>query len=205
MKRGDVWTVAAGGDHAGKPRPAVIVQDDRLDATASVTICAFTSDPTDAPLFRLVVEPSVENGLTVASRLMVDKITTVSKTKLGTRIGRISDEDTVRLNRAIWCSSDSQGERNPRSVESINGFDEVRRRNYDESPDRACRRGRLQRHHAADIRRRGVTRFSAGLWLAARLPPGGCSALSLRDWLKKVSFFQSDKNILHRVLALDPC
>lgn len=101
MKRGDVWTVAGGGNYAGKPRPAVIVQDDRFDATASVTICAFTSDPAEAPLFRLLVEPSAENGLTLASRLMVDKITTVSKTKLGTRIGRISDEDTVRLNRAI--------------------------------------------------------------------------------------------------------
>jgi mRNA interferase MazF len=101
MKRSDVWTVAGGGDYAGKPRPAVIVQDDRFDATASVTICAFTSDATDAPLFRLVVEPSAENGLSLASRLMVDKITTISKTKLGTRIGRISDEDTVRLNRAI--------------------------------------------------------------------------------------------------------
>jgi len=101
MKRGDVWTVAGGGDYAGKPRPAVIVQDERFDATASVTICAFTSDATDAPLFRLVVEPSAENGLSFASRLMVDKITTVSRTKLGTSIGRISDEDTVRLNRAI--------------------------------------------------------------------------------------------------------
>lgn len=101
MKRGDVWIVAGGSDYAGKPRPAVIVQDDWFDATASVTICAFTSDPADAPLFRLMVEPSAENGLTLASRLMVDKITTVSKTKLGTRIGRISDEDTVRLNRAI--------------------------------------------------------------------------------------------------------
>ncbi len=101
MKRGDVWIVAGGSDYAGKPRPAVIVQDDWFDATASVTICAFTSDPADAPLFRLMVEPSAENGLTLASRLMVDKITTVSKTKLGTRIGRISDEDTVRLNCAI--------------------------------------------------------------------------------------------------------
>lgn len=101
MKRGEVWTVAGGGADAGKPRPAVIVQDDRFDATASVTICAFTSDPTDAPLFRLGVEPSAENGLTLTSRLMVDKITTVPKTKLGARIGRISDEDSLRLNRAI--------------------------------------------------------------------------------------------------------
>lgn len=51
MRRGEVWTVSGAG-YAGKPRPAVIVQDDRFDATASVTICAFTTDETDAPLFR---------------------------------------------------------------------------------------------------------------------------------------------------------
>ena len=101
MKRGDVWTVAGGGEYAGKPRPAVIVQDDRFDATASVTVCVFTSDPTDAPLLRIVVEPSAENGLTTVSRLMIDKLTTVSKAKLGSRVGRLSDEDIVRLNRAI--------------------------------------------------------------------------------------------------------
>lgn len=101
MKRGDIWTVAGGGEFAGKPRPAVILQDDRFDATASVTICAFTPDATESPLLRLVVEPTAENGLITVSRLMVDKITTISKAKLGSRIGRISDEDAVRLNRAI--------------------------------------------------------------------------------------------------------
>lgn len=62
MKRGEVWTVSGTG-YAGKPRPAVIVQDDRFDATASVTICVFTSDETEAPLFRLSVSPSERNGL----------------------------------------------------------------------------------------------------------------------------------------------
>ena len=101
MKRGDVWTVAGGCDYTGKPRPAVIVQEDSFDATDSVTICAFTSDPTEAPLFRLPVEPTPENGLTSTSRLMVDKITTVAKRRLGRPIGRIGDEDLVRLNRAM--------------------------------------------------------------------------------------------------------
>ena len=101
MKRGEVWTAAGGKDHVGKPRPIVIVQDDRFDATASITICAFTSDPTDAPLFRLVVEPSEVNGLETASRLLVDKITTMPKTKLGRRIGRLADHDMVRLNRGL--------------------------------------------------------------------------------------------------------
>ena len=101
MKRGEVWTAAGGGDYAGKPRPIVIVQDDRFDATDSVTICAVTSDPTDAPLLRIAVEASETNGLRTTSRLMVDKITTMPKRKLGTRIGRLADADMVRLNRAM--------------------------------------------------------------------------------------------------------
>ena len=101
MTRGEIWTASGGKDYAGKPRPVVIVQDDRFDATNSITICAFTSDATDAPLFRLVVEPSTGNGLDKTSRLMVDKVTTVPKAKLGNRIGRLSDSDMVRVNRAL--------------------------------------------------------------------------------------------------------
>ncbi len=101
MKRGEIWTVAGGKDYAGKPRPVVILQDDRFDMTDSITICAFTSDPTDAPLFRLPVEPNESNGLRAACRLMVDKITSVRKSKIGTRVGRLADEDMVRLNRAV--------------------------------------------------------------------------------------------------------
>jgi mRNA interferase MazF len=63
MKRGEVWTVSAGGPYAGKPRPAVIVQEDRFEATSSITICAFTTDPTEAPLLRMLAEPSDRNGL----------------------------------------------------------------------------------------------------------------------------------------------
>jgi mRNA interferase MazF len=101
MRRGEVWTVAGGKDYAGKPRPVVIVQDNSFDATDSITICAFTTDPTDAPLFRLIVEPNERNGLRSTCRLMVDKITTVPKAKVGTRVGRLDDEDMVRLNQAM--------------------------------------------------------------------------------------------------------
>jgi mRNA interferase MazF len=100
MKRGEIWTVAGGGDYAGKPRPAVILQDDAFDATASITICALTSDPTQAPLFRLAIEPNGDNGLRAPCRLMVDKITTIAKSRLGKRIGRLTDDDVARLNRA---------------------------------------------------------------------------------------------------------
>ena len=101
MKRGEIWTVAGGKDYAAKPRPVVILQDDRFDMTDSVTVCAFTSDPTDAPLFRLLIKPSESNGLRAECRLMVDKVTTVAKTKIGAYVGRLADEDMVRLNRAV--------------------------------------------------------------------------------------------------------
>jgi mRNA interferase MazF len=101
VRRGEIWTVAAGAGYAGKPRPGVIVQDDAFDATESVTVCAFTTDPTDAPLFRLAVEPSDTNGLRAPCRLMVDKLTTVHRSKIGRQVGRLSVEDIVRLNRAV--------------------------------------------------------------------------------------------------------
>ena len=100
MRRGDIWTVAGGRDYAGKPHPVVIVQDDSFDATESITVCAFTTDKTEAPLFRLPVAPNARNGLRAACRLMVDKISTVTKTKVGARVGRLDDEDILRLNQA---------------------------------------------------------------------------------------------------------
>jgi len=101
VKRGDVWTVAGGPDYTGKPRPAIILQDDAFDVTASITICPFTTHALDAPLMRLPIEPSAQNGLRVISQLMIDKVTTVSKNKLERCVGQLSNEDIVRLNRAV--------------------------------------------------------------------------------------------------------
>jgi mRNA interferase MazF len=79
----------------------VILQDTRFDETRSITICTFTSNLSDAPFFRVAIDPDATNGLRVPCRLMADKITTVPRTKLGTRIGRLSDADVLRLNRAV--------------------------------------------------------------------------------------------------------
>jgi mRNA interferase MazF len=78
----------------------VIVQDDHFD-TDSVTMCPLTTDPTEAPLFPLEIEPSAVNGLDATSRLMVDKITTVRRSKLRDNLGVLADSDVLRLNRAI--------------------------------------------------------------------------------------------------------
>jgi mRNA interferase MazF len=101
VKRGEIWSVAGGADYGGKPRPVVLLQDERFEGLGSVTFCPFTTNPTPAPLFRLPVRPSERNGLREDCSLMVDKITTVAKSKLGKRIGRLDDDDIVRLNRAI--------------------------------------------------------------------------------------------------------
>ena len=92
---------AGGGDYTGKPRPVAIVQDDRFAHSASVTVCALTSDPTNAPLFRVALEPSLENGLHEPCRVMVDKITTVRRERLSRRVGSLSAADMRRIDRAM--------------------------------------------------------------------------------------------------------
>ncbi len=101
MTRGEIYTAAARGAYTGKPRPVLIVQDDRFDATASVTVCPFTTNPVDAPLIRIPIKPSDANGLDQPSSLMVDKITTMPRTGLGERLGRLGDDELVQLNRSL--------------------------------------------------------------------------------------------------------
>jgi mRNA interferase MazF len=101
MKRGDVVTVAASGDY-GKPRPAVIVQTDALPTGhAPVVVCQMTSDCSDAPDFRVTIEPTEDNGLRVRSQVMADKPVTIRRERIGTRIGHLDDKDVARLNIAL--------------------------------------------------------------------------------------------------------
>lgn len=108
MMRGEVWTVSAGRTYAGKPRPAVLLQDDHFGATESVTVCPFTTSEVDAPLMRLPVAPTAQNGLRIPCCLMVDKITTVPRARLGQRVGRLTDEDLLRLNLAVRSPATTQ-------------------------------------------------------------------------------------------------
>ncbi len=78
----------------------MIVQDDHFD-TDSVVLCPFTTDPTDAPLFRLLINPDPGNGLDQPSRIMVDKITAVRRSRLGSKVGVLDDANVLRLNRAL--------------------------------------------------------------------------------------------------------
>ncbi len=101
MKRGEIWTVSGAGDYGGKPRPSVVIQDEIFETSESVTVCGFTSDPTVSELIRIRVRPTNDNGLLVESSIMVDKITTIPRTKLGRRIGQLGQEEMTALSQAI--------------------------------------------------------------------------------------------------------
>lgn len=100
MRRGYIITVA-GGVYANKPRPALIVQDDRFDATDSLTVCPFTTTEVDAPLLRVPVTADEQNGLDQDSFLMVDKVTTVRRSNAHTVLGRLEATTMVELERRL--------------------------------------------------------------------------------------------------------
>jgi mRNA interferase MazF len=100
MRRGDIVTVA-GGIYTHKPRPALIVQDDRFDATDSLTVCPFTSTEVDAPLLRVPVTADEGNGLDQDSFLMVDTITTVRRSNAHAVVGRLAATTLVEVERRL--------------------------------------------------------------------------------------------------------
>ncbi|HKS91499.1 MAG TPA: type II toxin-antitoxin system PemK/MazF family toxin [Tepidiformaceae bacterium] len=101
MRRGEIWSVAGGGDYADKPRPAVILQSDEFDQTDSITLCGLTTNRVPMTLFRVRIVPTARNGLRMPCHAMLDKIWTVRKTRLGYRIGLLDPQDMVDIDRAI--------------------------------------------------------------------------------------------------------
>lgn len=100
VKRGDLITVAVSGDY-GKPRPALIVQADAFDPVPSITVAPLTSDICDAPLLRITLPAGPSSGLRKPSQVMVDKITTVPRSKIGQRIGSVEASTLRAVNQAI--------------------------------------------------------------------------------------------------------
>ena len=100
MRRGDVVTVAAPGDY-GKPRPALVIQSDLFEELPSVTLCLVTSELRDAPIFRITVDPSPDNGLRHVSQVQVDKVLSVARERVGATIGRLDDATMLKVNRSL--------------------------------------------------------------------------------------------------------
>jgi mRNA interferase MazF len=101
VRRGEVWTASGGADYAGKPRPVIIVQNDQFPLTQSVTTCSLTTTEVDAGILRVRIEPTEMNGLKALSFVMVDKVTTIPRSKLGRCIGSLSAADLESLSRAL--------------------------------------------------------------------------------------------------------
>jgi mRNA interferase MazF len=106
VRRGDIYIAAASGSYTGNPRPVAVIQDDRFDAAASLTVAPFTNSDFEAPLFRIPVQPSTSTGLTETSHLMIDKLTSIPHTSLSRQIGRLSDADLVNTIVRYWYFSD---------------------------------------------------------------------------------------------------
>jgi mRNA interferase MazF len=100
VTRGDIVTVALQGDH-GKPRPAVIIQSDQLQASTHVALLLLTSFPADAPLLRIAVQPTAETGLLMTCYVMLDRITTAPRNKVGRVIGRLDDATMLSITRSL--------------------------------------------------------------------------------------------------------
>ena len=94
ISRGDLVIAAFPGDY-GKPRPALVVQSNAFTGLQSLTVLPLTSDLYASPLIRIDVAPNEDNGLQRQSHVMVDKAATISRAKIGQRIGRL-DAETMR-------------------------------------------------------------------------------------------------------------
>ena len=101
MKRGEIWTASGGPDYAGKPRPVLIIQDDQFDSTGSITTCPLTTQVHDAPLFRIAIDPTDDNGLRQLSFAMADKIATMPRERLGKRLGALKPTAMAPINQAM--------------------------------------------------------------------------------------------------------
>lgn len=102
LTRGAIVTVAGGGDYTGKPRPALVVQSDLFNPThASVTVCPLTSERVDAPMFRIDVDPSAENGLKRPSQVMVDKVTSIRRDRALKIIGNLEQARLTEIERSL--------------------------------------------------------------------------------------------------------
>jgi mRNA interferase MazF len=102
LNRGDLVTHAGPGDYGTKPRPALVIQSDRLRASDSVLLCLLTGEedtPHDLP--RIAVAPSPRNGLACASQIMVEKIISARRTKCGKRVGQLEPEIMEQVDAAL--------------------------------------------------------------------------------------------------------
>ena len=98
--RGDLVTIAMQGDF-GKPRPALVIQANQFNQHSSMTVLPITSTIVAAPLLRITLEPSQKNGLHKPSQVMIDKVLTVKRDKVGPAFGQVDAGVMLEVERCL--------------------------------------------------------------------------------------------------------
>ena len=101
LKRGDLVIVSAPGSY-GKPRPALVIQSDIYDGNGSLAVLLMTThvDP-DIPLLRHTLQPCEANGLLATTDVMIDKIFTIPRDRMGQRIGHLTSSEMTEITSAF--------------------------------------------------------------------------------------------------------
>jgi mRNA interferase MazF len=108
MRRGEIWQVnldPARGSEANKQRPAVIVSNDRANASATrlgrgvVTVVPVTSNIDKIYPFQVLL--SAASGLTVESKAQAEQVRSIATQRLLRRVGRISSHEMAELDAAL--------------------------------------------------------------------------------------------------------
>jgi mRNA interferase MazF len=108
VKRGEVYSADLNpvvGSEQGGIRPVLVIQNDignRFSPT--VIVLAITSQRGKAKLPTHVEIPAGEAGLTKPSIILAEQVRTLEKTRLGSRMGKISDEKMFHVEAAINAS-----------------------------------------------------------------------------------------------------
>jgi mRNA interferase MazF len=109
MLRGEIWQVdldPARGSEANKQRPAVVVSNDRANATATrlgrgvVTVVPVTSNIAKIYPFQVLLAGAT-TGLAVDSKAQAEQIRSVATERLVHRIGRVSPVELAQLDEAL--------------------------------------------------------------------------------------------------------
>lgn len=98
--RGDLVTITIQGDF-GKPRPALVVQSDHFGEHPTVTVLLLTSAIVDAPLLRISLPSGPATGLERPSQVMIDKIMTVRREKIGAVFGKVGADTMLTIDRTL--------------------------------------------------------------------------------------------------------
>ena len=109
MWRGEIWQVdfdPVRGSEANKHRPAVVVSNDRANATAArlgrgvVTIVPVTSNITAIYPFQVLL-PAAATGLAADSKAQAEQIRSVATERLRRRIGHVPPTELAQLDEAL--------------------------------------------------------------------------------------------------------